>query len=116
MHHKETIPGSREPFPVSSMELIRFPSGDRWDGLFQEANRELMKQLRDNIQGYPPCPKRYSGFSSWQTDILDEVYQELCNRNYNLSWTECTDQYMTFTLHKKASLEFALRMKKKSET
>ena len=77
---------------------------------------EIMKQLRDNIQGSPFCPQRHPGFLFLKTDILDEIYQVLCNRNYDLLWTECTDQYMTFTLHKKGSLGFALRMKKKSET
>lgn len=80
---------------------------------------EILKQLRDNIQGYPSettlCPDRRSVFSSWwQSDILDDIYQEL-SQQYNLSWTECTDQYITFTLHKRDTLEFALRIKKKAE-
>lgn len=80
---------------------------------------EIMKQLRDNIQGGPDTQIR-SGvqlkcFSKWEKkDVLDTLYQKLSN--YDLPWTECTPAYMTFTLNKMkfgtVSLEFALRIKK----
>lgn len=72
---------------------------------------EIMKQLRDNI--HPGRPGREPGFYLWQGDILDDIYQSLCEQ-YDLPWTECTNQYMTFTLHKEKDLEFALRIKKES--
>lgn len=80
---------------------------------------EIMKQLRDNIQGEPNTQVRpgvqLKCFSQWEkTDVLDALYQKLST--YDLPWTECTPTYMTFTLNKKefetASLEFALRIKK----
>lgn len=81
---------------------------------------EIMKQLRDNIQGYPgegeserhpghPCFSKW-----WKEDVLDRIYQTLCQQ-YNLSWTECTDRYITCTLHKENNLEFALRVKKETK-
>ena len=80
---------------------------------------EIMKQLRDNIRGYPGEDKHQPGkmgFSSteWHEDILDKIYQTLCQK-YNLSWTECTYQYMTCTLHKENNLEFSLRVKKETK-
>lgn len=72
---------------------------------------EIMKQLRDNIRG----EHHNMSFSHWgPEDILDDIYQALAE-HYDLTWTECTDQYMTFTLHKKGDLEFALRIKKEDE-
>ena len=86
---------------------------------------EIMKQLRDNIQGGPAPQTRPGiagkpGFSPWngKSDVLYEVYQKLSSV-YRLPWTECGGDYMTFTLHKekfeKASLEFALRIKKEGQ-
>lgn len=80
---------------------------------------EIMKQLHDNIKGRPGIPNRpdTQGFSRWkkEKDVLDAVYRKLF-RKYDLPWTECTADYETFTLNKKkfekASLEFALRVKK----
>ncbi|MGO5027877.1 PD-(D/E)XK nuclease family protein [Candidatus Agathobaculum pullicola] len=72
---------------------------------------EIMKQLRDNIRG----EHHNMSFSHWgPEDILDDIYQALAE-HYDLTWTECTDQYMTFTLHKKGDLEFALRIQKEGE-
>lgn len=71
---------------------------------------EIMKQLRDNIRG-----QRLMCFSQWDpNDTLDKIYSELSQR-YNLSWTECTDHYITCTLHKENNLEFALRVKKETK-
>lgn len=76
---------------------------------------EIMKQLRDNIQRYPRHRPGHMCFSQWgREDILDEIYQTLCQK-YNLSWTECTYQYMTCTLKKEGELEFALRIQKEGE-
>lgn len=81
---------------------------------------EIMKQLRDNIQGHPDTRNRpgLQGFSRWEKeDVLDAVYREL-SLKYDLPWTECTNDYETFTLNKMAfdhvSLEFALRIRKES--
>ncbi len=52
---------------------------------------EIMKQLRDNIQGRPGT----QGFYPW--DVLDAIYQKL-SQEYDLPWTECNKYYMTFTL------------------
>lgn len=81
--------------------------------------REIMRQLRDNIQGYPGNggyhPLRHPGFSKWkERDFLDDLYCELSKR-YNLPWTECSGEYITFTLRKEGRLEFALRIKKEGE-
>jgi len=80
---------------------------------------EIMKQLRDNIQGQSDTRNRsdLQGFSCWRReDVLDAVYRELLK--YDLPWTECTNDYETFTLNKMAfdhvSLEFALRIRKES--
>ncbi len=76
---------------------------------------EIMKQLRDNIHREDIYrPGRDLGFYLWQGDILDDIYQDLA-QHYALPWTECTDQYMTCTLHKKDKLEFALRIQKEDE-
>lgn len=76
---------------------------------------EIMKQLHDNIKGQPntqarPGIQSIPGFSRWngEKDVLEEIY----DKYFSLSWTECTDDYMTFTLHKEGALEFALRVKK----
>lgn len=83
---------------------------------------EIMRQLHDNIEGQPgnPAHPARPGFSRWKgDDVLDAVYREL-SKGYELPWTECTNEYMTFTLHKekfeKTSLEFALRIKKEGNT
>lgn len=83
---------------------------------------EIMRQLYDNISGRPGNPARPSrpGFSRWkeEEDALDTIYQEL-SRDRELPWTECTNDYMTFTLYREAfentSLEFALRIKKEGK-
>lgn len=83
--------------------------------------REIMIQLRDNIKGQPGIQslRGSQGFSRWEEDVLDAIYHEL-SKDYELLWTECDNDYMTFTLHKEkfeeASLEFALRIKKEGKT
>lgn len=79
---------------------------------------EIMKQLHDNIAGQPDIQGRLGtrGFSRWagENDVLDDIYQKLSSQDqeYDLPWTECTDDYMTFTLNKEGNLEFALRVKR----
>lgn len=84
---------------------------------------EIMKQLRDNIQGHPgegegEYQPAHQGFSEWwPKDILDQIYSELFRR-YNLprtEWTECNGCYITCRIHKEGGLEFALRIKKEKE-
>lgn len=87
--------------------------------------RGIMIQLHDNIKGQPgiQSPRGSQGFSRWKEggdDVLDTICQMLSNgKGYELPWTECTSDYMTFTLRKekfeKSSLEFALRIKKEGE-
>lgn len=76
--------------------------------------REIMIQLHDNIKGQPgiQSPRGGQGFSRWKggEDVLDTIYGALSQ--YHLPWTECTADYMTFTLNKEGDLEFALRVKK----
>lgn len=81
---------------------------------------EIMKQLRDNIQGHPSEGQYHpgrEGFSEWTPrNILDDIYKKLCQQ-YNLLWTECSEpyKYMTFRIHKEKNLEFALRIKKRTK-
>lgn len=62
---------------------------------------EIMRQLHDNIA---------HGFTM-EKDIL-EVAEQLLSRDYKLTWTECTADYRTFTLHACGALEVAVRLKK----
>lgn len=85
----------------------------------------IMRQLHDNIQGRTDIrerpgtgPKNFSLWNSTQwnreKDVLVDIYDKLSN----LPWTECTNDYMTFTLRQKkfeeTALEFALRVCKES--
>lgn len=123
---RTNLPGGKEQLSDDQICLLSFNGHIlRWlEDCMKEPGipsgvLEIMKQLRDNIQGEPNTQVRpgvqLKCFSQWEkTDVLDVLYQKLST--YDLPWTECTPSYMTFTLNKKefetASLEFALRIKR----